>query len=57
MAGLAATLWIPAFAGMMGAKCKRQRNDSPIEFSVTPLLAHTIKGEGIRWMPFMPNFG
>ena len=40
MAGLAATLWIPAFAGMTGAKCKRRRNDSPIELSVNPLLAH-----------------
>ena len=45
-AGLAATVWIPAFAGMTGAKTNSKT------YPCKP-----IKGEGIRWLGFGLGFG
>jgi len=45
VANLAGTLWIPAFAGMTGAKTNSET------YPCKP-----IKGEGIRWLLFVLDF-
>ena len=44
MAGLAETVWIPAFAGMTERQLERRRNDSPAEFSVNLPMQATNRG-------------